>query len=170
MTVFVIGFMATGKSTVGRLVAERLGLAFVDLDELIVRTAGKEVAEIFGSEGEDGFRRREGQALRHACEMTDTLVATGGGAACREENLQAMLEAGRVVALSATPAEVIRRAGRMSGRPMLDGQADAVGVAAALLGDREPFYRRAHHRVDTVGKTPEAVAEEVAALLREERA
>lgn len=162
---FLIGFMATGKSTVGRLVAARRGWAFIDLDDAIVAAAGVSVAEIFKREGEPGFRHREAEAVRAAATRTATVVATGGGAACREENLQAMLNAGVVIALSATPAEVMRRTGGASGRPLLDRAADPAGTAATLLAAREPFYARAHHTVDTVGKTPEQVAAEVLARL-----
>ena len=79
--VFLIGFMATGKSTVGRLVAEARGWRFMDLDQVIVESALMPVAEIFRREGEDGFRQREEAALRQACALTDVVVATGGGAA-----------------------------------------------------------------------------------------
>jgi shikimate kinase len=163
--IFLIGFMGTGKSTVGRLLAAELGFVFADLDEVITRAAGRTVAEIFTSEGEAGFRAREEQAVRTASAMRRTVIATGGGAACREGNLAAMLAAGRVVALSATPAEVIRRTGTGPGRPLLHGKADPEGAAAALLAEREPFYARAHHQVDTVGKRPDTVAREVIARL-----
>jgi len=168
--IFLIGFMGTGKSTVGRLVAAELGHAFADLDEVITREAGATVAQIFAGEGEAGFRRREEAAVRAAAAMRRTVIATGGGAACREANLAVMLAAGRVVALSATPAEVIRRTGGGAGRPLLEGKGDPEKVAAALLAEREPFYARAHQRVDTVGKAPAEVAREIAAGLRRLRA
>ena len=168
--IFLIGFMGTGKSTVGRLLAAELGFAFADLDEVITRAAGRSVAQIFASEGEGGFRAREEQAVRAAAGMRRTVIATGGGAACREANLISMLAAGRVVALSATPAEVIRRTGTGPARPLLHGQADPEGVAAALLAEREPFYARAHQRVDTVGKAPQEVAREIVAVLARLRA
>jgi shikimate kinase len=165
LPIFLIGFMGTGKSTVGRIVAAALGFAFTDLDDVIVRQAGHGVPQIFAAEGEAGFRRREEAALLAATAMRRTVVATGGGAACREPNLIAMLAAGRVVALSATPAEVIRRTGTGAGRPLLHGKADPEGAAAALLAERAPFYARAHHTVDTVGKSPPDVAREVLAWL-----
>jgi shikimate kinase len=160
--------MATGKTTVGRLVAERLGRQFLDLDQLIEQTAGVPVAELFRSAGEPAFRRAEAQALHGALGTTETVVATGGGAACREDNLEAMLARGTVVALSATPLEVLRRTGGPSGRPLLDGAEDPLEVATRLLGEREPFYARAHVRVDTVGRTPEEVAALVAAAVRQQ--
>lgn len=159
--VFLVGFMGTGKSTVGRALAVELGFAFTDLDDVITRDAGRSVAQIFSGEGEAGFRQREEAAVRAASAMRRTVIATGGGAACRETNLQAMLAAGRVIALSATPAEVIRRTGTGPGRPLLHGKADPEGVAAALLAEREPFYARAHHQIDTVGKAPADVVHEI---------
>ena len=168
--IFLIGFMGTGKSTVGRVLAADIGFAFTDLDDVITRAAGHSVAQIFASEGGPGFRAREEQAVRAVAVLRRTVIATGGGAACREANLAAMLAAGSVVALSAPPAEVIRRTGTGPGRPLLHGKADPEGVAAALLAEREPFYARAHQRVDTVGKAPAEVAREIAAGLRRLRA
>jgi shikimate kinase len=164
--IFLIGFMGTGKSTVGRVLAAELGFAFADLDDLITRQAGRSVAQIFAAEGEAGFRAREQAAVEIAVAMRRTVIATGGGAACREPNLIAMLASGRVITLSATPAEVIRRTGTGPARPLLHGKSNPEGVAAALLAEREPFYARAHHQVDTVGKAPIDVARHIAARLR----
>jgi shikimate kinase len=165
--IVVIGFMGTGKSTVGRLVAERLGRRFVDLDTVIAAVAGKTVPEIFRADGEPAFRRLETIALARALGDGGTVLATGGGAACREDNLAMMLAQGRVVALSATPEEVLKRTGHASGRPNLDGATgeQQLARARALLAAREPYYARAHVRVDTVGKAPEDVAAEVLAAI-----
>jgi shikimate kinase len=166
--VVIIGFMGTGKSTVGRLLAQRLGRSFHDLDELIVKEAGRPIADIFRSEGEPAFRRLEQAALKKALDAQagqGAVLATGGGAACREENLALMLDRAQVVALSATPEEVLRRTGKASGRPLLDGAGDALRTARELLQSREPFYARAHVRIDTVGKGPEEVAALVLAAL-----
>ena len=162
--VFLVGFMASGKSTVGRIVAGRLGWEFRDLDTLVTLEAGRTVAEIFSSEGEDGFRRREAEAVRAATALRRTVIATGGGAACREENLAAMLDAGHVVALVVTPDEVLRRAGtgaNRSARPLLGNAADPRAAAIDLMRAREPFYARAHARVPTDGRAPEEVAADV---------
>jgi shikimate kinase len=166
--IVIIGFMGTGKTTVGRLVAARLGRRFVDLDTVITEVAGKPIPEIFRADGEPAFRRLESEALGRALGDAATVLATGGGAACREDNLTMMLARGRVVALSATPEEVLKRAGRTSGRPLLDGGADQLSQARALLAAREPYYARAHVRVDTVGKAPEQVAAEVLAAVARE--
>lgn len=166
--IVLIGFMATGKTTVGRLVAERLQRRFVDLDQLVEEAAGMKVPELFRTAGEPAFRKAESQALQRALAMKEIVVATGGGAACREENLVPMLAAGFVVALSATPAEVLRRTGGNSGRPLLDGATDPLAAARKLLAEREPFYARAHLRVDTVGKEPAQIAAEIVAAVRQE--
>lgn len=155
--IFIVGFMATGKTTVGRLLAARLRRRMIDLDDEIARAAGMSVPEIFATRGEASFRDAETRAVRAACARPGTVVATGGGAVCREENLAAMLAAGTVVALGVTPEEAVRRAGSASGRPLLDGRADPVTAAAQLLAVRRPFYARAHLEVDTTGKAPEAV-------------
>jgi shikimate kinase len=160
--IFLIGFMATGKTTVGRILAARLGWRLVDLDEMIAAEAGQSVPHIFETEGEAGFRAREARALGDVSRRRRLVVATGGGAACREENLAAMLEAGRVVGLAITAEEAVRRARGGAGRPLLSGP-DPVATAAALLAARAPFYARAHLQVDTAGRLPQDVARDVLA-------
>ena len=108
--IFLVGFMASGKTTVGKVVASRIGWAFADIDDLVTKAAGLSVAEIFAAEGEEGFRRRESDAIREAAARTRAVVATGGGAVCREENLALMLAAGRVVALAVSAEEAVARA------------------------------------------------------------
>ena len=137
--IFLVGFMATGKTTVGRILAARLGWALVDLDEMIAVEAGQAVPRLFEAEGEAGFRAREARALAAVSAQQRLVVATGGGAACREDNLRTMLDAGRVVALAITPEEAVRRARGGAGRPLLAGQADPVARAAELLAARAPF-------------------------------
>jgi shikimate kinase len=166
--IVLIGFMASGKTTVGRLVAERLQRRFLDLDHLVEETAGMKVAELFRTQGEPAFRKAEAEALGKALKQDNVVLATGGGAACREDNLRAMLASGYVVALSAPPAEVLKRTGGASGRPLLDGAADPLAEAQRLLAEREPFYARAHLRVDTAGKEPTAVATEIVDAVRQE--
>jgi len=159
--IVLIGFMATGKSTVGRLIAARMGRMFIDLDAAVEEHAGMSVAEIFRQQGEPGFRTQESAALLKFLATENCVIATGGGAACHESNLQAMLTSGFVAALYANPAEVIRRVGKLSGRPLLDGADDPEAAAMRLLSQREPFYARAHARADTVGRSPEQVAGDV---------
>ncbi len=159
--VFLIGFMATGKTTVGGMLAKRLGWSYVDLDREIERIAGKIVSEIFASEGEAGFRQREHEALRSLSDSSKTVISTGGGAGAQEHNLTWMLRSGRVVTLSVTAEEAVKRARGGKGRPLLENQADPVAAAAELLERRAPFYARAHFTVETVGRLPKEVTEEI---------
>jgi len=159
--IFLIGFMASGKTTVGRLLAERLDWAFVDLDKVIEDAAGKTVPEIFAAEGEAGFRKRETEALREVAKRRKTVVATGGGAPCSEENLEAMLAEARVLWLDVTAEEAVRRAGKVSGRPLLDGAADPVAAARTLLDARRPYYQRAHAGVETMDYSPNEIVNQL---------
>lgn len=162
---FLVGFMASGKSTVGRLVAARLGWEFRDLDRVIADAAGRTIPEIFAAEGEEGFRRRETEAVAEATALRNAVIATGGGAACREPNLSRMLAAGHVVALAVSPQEVVRRTQGRSNRPLLDGAADPLAAATALLQARAPFYARAHATIQTQDLQPDEVAAAVMRVL-----
>ena len=163
--IFLVGFMASGKTTVGKLIASRIGWAFADIDDLVTKAAGLSVAQIFEAEGEEGFRRRESDAIREAASRTRVVIATGGGAACREENLALMLTAGRVVALGVSAEEAVARAGTDSGRPLLDGKADPLAIARALLNVRASFYARAHLRLDTEGRASNDIAGQILSAL-----
>jgi shikimate kinase len=159
--IFLIGFMASGKTTVGRLLAERLDWTFVDLDKVIEEGAGTTVAAIFAAEGEAGFRKRETEALHAVARRRKTVVATGGGAPCQEANLKAMLAAGRVFWLEVSADDAVARAGKASGRPLLDGADDPVAAARKLLDSRRPFYKRAHGSVETAERTPREIVDEL---------
>ena len=166
---FLVGFMASGKSTVGRLVAARLGWQFRDLDRVIADAAGRTIPEIFAAEGEEGFRQREAQAVAEAAELRHTVIAPGGGAACREPSLSRMLAAGHVVALSVPPEEVVRRARGRSNRPLLDGAAAPLAAATALLQARAPFYARAHAPIQPQDLGADEVAAAVIRVLEATR-
>ncbi len=165
--IVLIGFMATGKTTVGRIMARRLGRTFVDLDRAIEQVAGVSVAEIFRTQGEPAFRRHEAEALERSLGLAGTIVACGGGTPCHGDNLARMLARGRVVALTAPVDEILRRTGERSGRPLLDQAADPAAAARDLLMRREAFYARAPISIDTVGKNAQAVADDVIAALGE---
>jgi shikimate kinase / 3-dehydroquinate synthase len=161
-SVFLIGFMAAGKTTVGRLVARATGLPFVDLDDDVVAAAGQPVPAIFAAEGEAGFRARERAALAARAATGGAVVATGGGAATDPANLAVMRHSGLVVALGAPLEVALARAGDAGGRPLLGRPLDEV---RALYRAREPVYRRAHALVDTEGLAPAEVADRVVALI-----
>ncbi len=164
--VFLIGFMATGKSTVGRALANLLGRPFVDLDEVVEAGAGQAVRDIFASQGETHFRRLESAALAEIIAGPASVIATGGGTPCHEDGLARMREAGLVVALTAPLEQLRLRAGdtaeARASRPLLTRPAAEI---ADLYRAREPVYRQAHAVVRTEGASPVEVARRVAALV-----
>ncbi|MEM8558631.1 MAG: shikimate kinase [Bacteroidota bacterium] len=150
--VYLTGFMGSGKSTVGPLVAEQLGAAFVDLDAAIEETVGRPIAQVFAEQGEDAFREAERAALRATTSRSGLVVATGGGALLAPEAFDAAAGAGTVVFLR-VQAEVLvaRLAPEAAHRPLLhnasgiplEGEALAQRIAS-LLAAREAAYERAH--------------------------
>jgi shikimate kinase / 3-dehydroquinate synthase len=162
--IFLIGFMATGKSTVGRLVAERLGRRFVDLDERVAERAGMAVPEIFKTQGERAFRDREAATLAEVVSERGVVVACGGGTPCYGDNLARMRAGGVLVALRAQMQTVLARAlaAGAADRPLLAGGADtALARAEALYREREAVYATADVTVDTDGHDVGWVADEV---------
>jgi shikimate kinase len=163
--VFLTGFMATGKTLVGRALANRLGRRFVDADTEIEREAGMSVADIFGRFGEPEFRAREHRALQRLCALDATVIATGGGAVVDSLNRAAMRASGIVVCLTADPDTILGRLGGSGDRPLL---ADARGREArirSLLGERAAAYGDADLIVDTSRRSAEAVADVIAEWL-----
>lgn len=157
------GFMATGKSTVGRLLAKKVGRPFVDLDERITARLGMSIKDYFAREGEAAFRtveQRELLALFDENNAAPPVVALGAGALLVRETRVWVLERAVVVTLEAKPAEVARRAGSHSGRPLLEG-ANGEQRATALMAERELVYAESHARVPTDGRRPDAIADDV---------
>ncbi len=167
-SVFLIGFMAAGKTTVGRRLAELMGYSFIDLDSEIERSAERTIPAIFSEEGEDGFRRREADTLRAVIEQakarskTAAVVATGGGAPCHGDNLAVMRANGLVIALTAPLDELKERVADPSTRPMLRRSPDEL---QALYDSRIPHYRQAHASVRTEDRSVEEVARNVVRLV-----
>jgi shikimate kinase len=166
-TIVLIGLSGAGKSTVARLLSERLGAGAVDLDAAIESDARSSVAQIFAREGEAGFRRREVDRLSSVLRDGPAVLACGGGVILEPE-ARALLSAGsRVVWLEVSPAEAARRLGDgVAVRPLL---ADGLPKLEAMLAERRGLYGQiAEVRVPTDGRTPEQVADEVLARLRPE--
>jgi shikimate kinase len=159
-TLWLVGLMGSGKSTVGPLVAVRLGLPFIDLDAEVASAAGGSVAEVFTAEGEAGFRRREAAALATVA-GTAAVVACGGGVVVDADNVARMRAGGRVVWLEAPPRVLAARVGRGEGRPLLGG-GRVDGRLRRLRAERAAAYAAAADgRVATEGLTPSQVADKV---------
>lgn len=155
---WLTGMMGTGKSSVGRLLAERRGLPFYDLDEMIESAAGMAIAELFATRGEDAFRQMEAAVVVAVASADAGVVATGGGAVLSKENAEAMRASGTIVLLRASPEELDRRLAGSEGRPLLPDP-NRVARIARLLEAREAAYGRAADvSLDTDGVDPSDLA------------
>jgi len=136
----LIGFMGTGKSSVGKRVAASLGFRFVDTDGVVVKMAGKTIPEIFADEGEGRFREFETEALRACVDGDGLVIATGGGIVTRKENRELLQGAGHVVWLKADPETILGRVSRNEERPLVQTD-DPLATIRDLLEKREALYR-----------------------------
>lgn len=144
--VFLIGYMCSGKTTLGRLLAGLTGAEFIDLDEYIEKKAGRSVNEIFRDLGEDGFRGMERDALHDIASSDNCIIATGGGAPCFYDNLDFMNSCGHCVYLKSSPEALFTRLSRYKAtRPLLRDKDEAGirGFISDTLPKREVYYNRA---------------------------
>jgi 3-dehydroquinate synthase len=166
--IVLIGFMGTGKTAVGELVASRLGCPFIDTYALIEAQAGRPISRIFAEDGEAAFRRLEAAVVSDAAARNGSVIATGGGVVLSPENMDRLRRSGLVIALHADPRTILARAGAGGDRPLLGD--DPEGNVRRLLEERAPYYRAADLVVETSSLPVEAVAERVIAFVREREA
>jgi shikimate kinase len=162
--IILTGFMATGKSSVGRRLAVRLGYEFLDLDPLIEAKAGMPIPQIFATQGEAIFREMEARMVERAAGRTGCVVATGGGAIVTSRNLETLKRSGVVIALTASPEVILSRIGGDDDRPMLRGGEKRERIRL-LLKERAPAYARADLIVDTSDRTMDEVVDHLVKLL-----
>ena len=147
--IILIGFMGTGKSTIGRILAQNLGYPLIDTDQTIEAEQNCTISEIFEKSGEEAFRNIESDALRSLTNHTRHIISTGGGVIGRPENRQILRQIGYVVWLSASPKEIHKRTSRNNNRPLLN-QKDPEGFIRTLLEKRTPHYKEtAHLKIET---------------------
>jgi len=144
----LIGFMGTGKSSVGHQLASLLGFHFVDTDQMIETRAGKRISEIFSDEGETRFRAYEREVVEELAQHSELVIATGGGLAANEENLVSLKTHALIVCLWASAEAIWQRVRHQPHRPLLQDP-DPLGKIRRLLAEREPFYRQADVLVST---------------------
>lgn len=159
--VFLVGFMGSGKTTVGELLAREMGYRFIDLDREIETRRGQTIVELFEKEGEPEFRRIEALTLREVGRLRDIVVATGGGTLTRWENREFMQEAGVTVWLEAPLDLMLERCRRGERRPLLSTRERMERLLAERVGD----YRRSDLRADASSGAPEEVARWIRAHL-----
>jgi shikimate kinase len=157
----LVGFMGTGKSTIGRLVAEQIQFDFVDTDALIEEHLGRSVSDIFASEGEPAFRQYEKQALESLRLRRNLVIAAGGGLVVDPANMASLKDHALVVWLVASPETIWERVQTQTHRPLLQGP-DPLAKIRAMLQAREPSYRQADISIHTGLRAPKEVALQIA--------
>ena len=159
--IFLIGFMGSGKSTLGIQLARRVDYQFIDMDRLIEETAEMSVPEIFNEHGEEVFRKWEHDILVELCRREKLVVATGGGAPCHSQLMDLMNNHGSTIYLKLSPEALLNRLTQSrTERPLIKGKSETelLDFIKSLLKKRESFYKRATHIVDGIKTQPEALA------------
>ena len=151
--IVLVGPMGSGKTTVGRRLARELNQDFFDTDHEIIDKTGVPIDHIFDIEGEEGFRERESKILENLCQMSNIILATGGGIVILPKNRKILKNAGLVVYLSSSVDQLLRRTAKSKARPLLENSDDRRKTIIELVGARDIYYREvASLVVDTTGK------------------
>jgi shikimate kinase len=164
---YLVGFMATGKSTFGRMIANRLGMQFIDVDSAIEHQAGMPVTEIFQTFGEAHFRQLERKFIESGHPARGCVVACGGGLVCQPGMLELLREKGVIICLSASEETILARTANRNDRPLLNTENPADRIRR-LLAERTPIYQRAGTMVLTENRPFNDVAEHLVRVYRRE--
>jgi len=163
--VVLTGFMGTGKSSIGKLLAYRLGKSFVDIDKQIEKEMGISIPEIFAKYGEEFFRVKEHEVVERISRYKNAVIATGGGVVLNARNMECLRQKGLIICLRANPDVILERTSRRPTRPLLQCE-NPRQVIVDLLAKRQPFYEEADYHVDTSVLTPHQITEQIIAYLR----
>lgn len=166
--IYLVGFMGTGKSSVGRELAKKIKWQFMDLDELIELREKRDIPHIFAQDGEPYFRRLEKRVLKEVSKETKFIVACGGGIVLDKENIKIMKEQGRVICLTASPKEILNRTKGCAHRPFLN-VADPKKQIELLLKLRAPFYARVDKTIDTSKISIKEVVEKISQIITKKK-
>ena len=158
--IVLVGFMGTGKSAVGKRLAEKLKKKYLDTDEMVQQVAGISIEKIFSKFGEVRFRSEERLAVNRASSYQNVIIATGGGAILDDENMRDLKKNGIVICLKARPEVIQERIGRRDNRPLLKKDKSLEHIRE-LLKEREKFYAKADHGIDTSEMEIEEIVEAV---------
>jgi len=167
--IILIGFMGTGKTAIGKRLAQALGKQFIDTDKEIEKVTGMTIPQIFNRHGEIRFRSEEKLAIKKACSRSNAVIATGGGAVMDEDNIKMMKSCGRIICLTARPEVIQARIKRKDNRPLLQRD-KSIERISELLADREVYYKKcAEAFFDTSDEEHEQVVERIIRFLRSEK-
>ncbi len=162
----LIGFMGTGKTSLGKLLAEKLGRGFIDIDQKIEQDAGLSIPQIFETYGEKYFRELEKKAVKEITQRRGLVIATGGGTVKDEENFRLLKSSGVIVCLTTEPEEIFRRTERRGERPMLDSDENRLDTIKKLLEERQKFYSQADYTIDTTDWSPLQIMNDICKRFR----
>jgi shikimate kinase len=163
--IVLTGFMGTGKTAVGRELAKLLDMKLVDVDAEVEKSEKMKISRIFETSGEGHFRDLETAAIKRLAAGRNLVISTGGGAVLREENMEVLRKTGIVFCLSASPETILSRTSGSKDRPLLNVK-DPLQRIGQLLESRRLCYQRAGAVINTEGKTPLQIAEEIAGIFR----
>ncbi|QHI68321.1 shikimate kinase [Tichowtungia aerotolerans] len=144
--IVLIGFMGTGKTVTGRVLAERTGMELVDMDSIIEERAGKPISDIFANEGEPAFRKLERALANELSQREGLIISTGGGVVLDPDNMADFHNGGLVVCLTASPETIFQRLENDTTRPLLSG--DKKKQISGILETRKPLYDAIEHQID----------------------
>ncbi len=167
-SVALIGFMGTGKTTIGKRLARRLDYRFVDSDTEVEQRTGMSIRNLFLEQGEEAFRRLENETIADLAAQPSQVISTGGGTVLQPHNTTLLRAHCVVVWLTAAPGVILKRVGNAETRPLLANAYDPLARIRQLLDARGRFYEAAAHlRVDTTDRKPKAIVEEIVRLYRD---
>lgn len=171
--IYLTGFMGSGKSTIGPILANTLGFSFIDIDKEIIRRAGKPITEIFSDFGEQQFREMEHALLKEVSTRVQTVIALGGGSVAFERNMTIIRSTGTLVYLMADEGQLVKRLKRKSDRPLLHPASQNVpkedelrSSIKSLINVREKYYSQADITISTTGKSVGITIDELVKMLK----
>lgn len=163
--IILTGFMGTGKTAVGKELSRLLDIKLLDVDTEIEKSENMSINEIFGRFGEQSFREIETETIKMLSRNSNVIISTGGGAVLRQENMDALRKNGIIICLTATAETILERTDNNSDRPLLKVQ-DPLEKINELLRFRKPYYEKADVVIDTEGKNPLQISEEIVEKIR----
>ena len=164
--IVLVGFMGTGKTSVGQKLAARIQMPLIDTDDIITEDSGMDIPDIFARYGETHFRDLESAAVRKAANLENHVISTGGGVVLRESNLDVLKRNGVIFCLTATSEEIWRRVGSETHRPLLQAP-NPLGKIEQMLIERRPFYAHADYEIPTTGLSLTVVTDKIVEIFRQ---
>jgi shikimate kinase len=150
--IVLVGFMGTGKTSIGRRISTQLRMCYVDTDDVIERDSRRRISDIFSEDGEPAFRELESEAVRKVSKLDNHIISTGGGVVLKETNMVELRRNGIIFCLTATAEEIYQRVRHQSHRPLLQTP-DALAKIRSMLEERHPYYAKADYMVETTGRS-----------------